>query len=370
MEETPSTGNSFPCKSCGATLVYKPGENSMVCPYCGSVNKFQIDQESIDEAVKELDYHVYIEKEIDDKDLEEKITIKCDSCGATFAFDENISAGNCPYCGIKIVAQKQTKKVFQPKALLPFHLDKNSAMSNFRNWLKKLHFAPNDLKRLASPDMLKGVYMPFWTFDSETDTQYSGQRGQYYYEDEKYQTTEGGKKVVKTKKTRKTKWQIVNGRIKKFFNDILITASKSLHRKFSQKLEPWDFEKLVPYDEKYISGFQVQTYSVGLKDAFGEAKSIMDSVIKTEIFKDIGGDEQKIDAYKIQFNNLKFKHILLPLWISAYRYGGKTFQFIVNARTGEVHGDRPYSKVKIFLAILGIVVAIILTILIIKQIAF
>ncbi|MBN1619128.1 hypothetical protein JW890_00235 [candidate division WOR-3 bacterium] len=369
MEETLGKGSSFPCKSCGATLVYKPGENKMSCPYCGSENDFQIDPSQSEEALKELDYHEFIQKAEDETDLVEKITIKCNSCGAVFAFDENISSGNCAYCGVKIVAQKESKKVFQPKAVLPFSIDNNKARANFKTWLKKLHFAPGNLKTLASPDNLKGIYMPFWTFDSDTDTQFIGQRGEYYYTDETYETVESGKKVTKKKKVKKTKWQEVRGKIKKIFDDILVFASKSLPKRFAEKLEPWDLDKIMPFDDKFLSGFGVESYSVNLKDAFHIAKEKMDSVIRSSIYKEIGGDEQKITAYKTDFQNLKFKHILLPLWISAYRYGGKTFQFVVNARTGEVHGDRPYSKTKILFTILGVIAVIIVVIFVIKYFA-
>jgi hypothetical protein len=49
------------------------------------------------------------------------------------------------------------------------------------------------------------------------------------------------------------------------------------------------------------------------------------------------------------------------VWLSAYRYNNKVFQFIINARTGEVQGERPYSAGKITLAVIaGIILAIIL----------
>jgi hypothetical protein len=43
------------------------------------------------------------------------------------------------------------------------------------------------------------------------------------------------------------------------------------------------------------------------------------------------------------------------VWISAYRYQNKAYQFIINARTGEVQGERPYSILKIVFFILGII---------------
>jgi hypothetical protein len=51
---------------------------------------------------------------------------------------------------------------------------------------------------------------------------------------------------------------------------------------------------------------------------------------------------------------LSFKHVLLPVWLAAYRYGGKSFRFVVNGRTGSVDGERPYSAFKIALAVIAI----------------
>ena len=44
--------------------------------------------------------------------------------------------------------------------------------------------------------------------------------------------------------------------------------------------------------------------------------------------------------------------MLLPLWICSYRYKRKIYRFLVNARTGEVQGQRPWSWVKITLTAL------------------
>ena len=52
-----------------------------------------------------------------------------------------------------------------------------------------------------------------------------------------------------------------------------------------------------------------------------------------------------------------FKHILLPIWVSSYRYNKKIYRFLINARTGETHGERPYDKWKIAITVLlGILV--------------
>ena len=50
--------------------------------------------------------------------------------------------------------------------------------------------------------------------------------------------------------------------------------------------------------------------------------------------------------------DVTFKHILLPVWLVAYRFRGRTYRFVVNARTGRVQGERPWSAWKIALAVI------------------
>ena len=76
-------GSTFPCKQCGATLVFKPGDNVLKCPYCSSENDINIEEEEIEEAIKELDYNKFLKETENEETLEEKITIKCNSCGAS-----------------------------------------------------------------------------------------------------------------------------------------------------------------------------------------------------------------------------------------------------------------------------------------------
>lgn len=49
----------------------------------------------------------------------------------------------------------------------------------------------------------------------------------------------------------------------------------------------------------------------------------------------------------------RFKHLLLPIWMAAYRYRGKSYRFIVNGQTGRVQGERPWSWPKIAGALLA-----------------
>jgi hypothetical protein len=131
-----------------------------------------------------------------------------------------------------------------------------------------------------------------------------------------------------------------------------------LERKYVRELEPWDLAALEPYDDRYLSGFLSESYSVGLKQGFELAKGIMAGEIDRTIRRDIGGDEQRIHRKDSAYSDITFKHILLPIWTSAYRYKGKVYRFLINARTGEVQRERPWSWVKIGFAILAVATVI------------
>ena len=219
--------------------------------------------------------------------------------------------------------------------------------------MKKLWFAPGQLKKAPlSFDHFKGIYIPYWTYDSDTFTKYTGQRGDHYFVTETYTTTVDGKSVTRTRQVQRTRWSPAWGNVSNFFDDVLVVGSNSLPEKYIYKLEPWDLNNLVPFDKSYLSGFITEKYQIDLGDGFEKAKEIIDPKICALIRRDIGGDVQRIIAKNTNYNDITFKHLLLPVFVSAYKYKDKIYQFLVNGRTGEVQGQRPYSWIKITLAIL------------------
>jgi len=134
---------------------------------------------------------------------------------------------------------------------------------------------------------------------------------------------------------------------------VLVVGSRSLPEGRAAALSPWDLEKLVPYRDEFLSGFRAETYQVPLPEAYERAKVTMAAAIQELVRRRIGGDDQRIDRVVTTYSATSFKHVLLPIWISSYRFGNKAYRFLVNARTGEVQGDRPYSLVKIALAVIA-----------------
>ncbi len=363
-EEKEIAVGTFACTNCGSDLKYKPGTHHLNCEHCGTENEIP----QMEGDFKELDFHQYLSEKSSSEETLTEHFVKCENCGASSSLDPKITSSNCPYCATPlIVEQGKEEKIIQPKAILPFNFDKESAKNEFKKWVKKLWFAPNQLKKATlNFDHFKGIYIPYWTYDSDTFTKYTGQRGDHYYVTETYNTTVDGKSVTRTRQVQKTRWRPAYGNVSNFFDDVLVVASKSLPEKYIYKLEPWDLNNLVSFDKSYLSGFITEKYQIDLGGGFEKAKEIIDPKIRALIRRDIGGDVQRIISMNTHYDDITFKHLLLPVFVSAYKYKDKVYQFLVNGRTGEVQGQRPYSWVKITLAVL-LGLAIIATIILIAQ---
>lgn len=350
-----SQASNFPCRQCGALLTFKPGTDLLTCRYCGTENAIEAELGDI----KEYDFRQALAELAQAKPSVEVAQIQCQACGAGFRFAANLHAGECPFCGTEVVTSTEVARPITPKSLLPFKVNKAQAQQQFRKWLKGLLFAPNKVKKYAGDDAkLTGVYLPYWTFDSDTETEYTGARGDVYYVTEQVQTLRGGQWVNQTRQVAKIRWTPVRGRVERFFDDVLVGASLSLPRQILDQLEPWDLTNLVPYDESYLSGFGSEYYQVNLNQGFDAAKAKMESMIYHDIAFDIGGDQQQIHQFRTHHDRTTYKHCLLPVWSAAFRFKHRTYRFIINGRTGQVQGERPYSYWKIgFAILLGLIAA-------------
>ena len=360
MAEKSENPEKFPCEECGAALEYAPGEPVVRCPYCGQANEIeQADSPWGGGAVAEQDLDAALANELPAAEVEETRTIHCDDCGADVEFDEKTHAATCPFCASPIVTETSANRHIKPKGVLPFELKERAAREAMNDWLGSLWFAPSGLKEYARAGRpMEGLYVPYWTYDADTKTEYAGQRGDVYYVTQQVPVQVDGKTVMQTRKVPKVRWTPKRGRVARFFDDVLVLASKSLPKKYADRLGPWDLSALKPYQPAYLAGFRAEAYTVPLEDGFREARARMDQIILRDIRFDIGGDKQRVDHVDTQVSKTTFKHILLPVWLAAYKYRGETYRFIVNGRTGAVQGERPYSTWKIaFAVIAGLLIA-------------
>lgn len=334
--------NAYSCDGCGAPLVYKPGSTSLVCNHCGSVKNIAQEETIIDE----LDFNTYMEGFEEETFGTTKVVV-CSNCKATPTVDENLKSMACPYCGSPLVeTNMHQERYIKPGYVAPFQIGKNEITPILEKWSKSLWFAPNKLKRaILSPVNLNGIYIPYWTYDADTQTSYTGQRGDAYY------ITVGSGKNRRTE--RRIRWSYTSGTISTFYDDILVAGSRTLDESILTNMRGWDTKSIVKINDSYLAGFITEKYQINLRDGFISAKQIMEQIERGNVRADIGGDEQRIDSMDVKFFNVKFKHILLPIYVSAFRYKDQLYTFYVNGSTGRISGKRPYSKIKIALAIIA-----------------
>jgi hypothetical protein len=253
----------------------------------------------------------------------------------------------CPYCGTPLIeSDAHEERLIQPSYLLPFKVSDNEIHSHMSGWLSKRWFAPNKLKtRALYNNRQQGVYIPCWTYDARTETDYTGERG------DNYTVTVGSGKNRRTET--RTRWSYASGHISLFFDDVMVPASKIITTRVMTEISNWDMMNMVEADNRFLSGFITEKYNINMQTGYTAAKSQMENEIDYAIRQDIGGDKQRIDSAKTRFSDIKFKLILLPVYMSSYIYNNKLYHFFVNGRTGRVTGDRPYSAVKIALAVIA-----------------
>ncbi len=346
-----STGDrhSFPCAQCGAQLRFAPGQKQLTCQYCGHHQDIPFTDDERATALEAIDLATALAGRLPAEAMEETRTLNCQNCGAQVEFDADTHSQQCPFCGTPVVTDTGTHRHIKPAAVLPFRLSETQAHERMNTWLKGLWFAPNELKKYARSDrQLDGLYVPYWAFDAATRSRYSGERGTAYY----VTTRVNGK----TRRQRRIRWTRASGQVSRHFQDVLVMASKSLPRPRVRALEPWMLADLAPYSPQYLAGFRAEAYTVDLPESHQIALEKMEAIIRQDVRRDIGGDEQRIHSLSTDRDDEKVKHVLLPIWMAAYRYRGKSYRFIVNAQTGKVQGERPWSPWKIAGAVLAALV--------------
>jgi DNA-directed RNA polymerase subunit RPC12/RpoP len=339
------------CVNCGAELTYEPGTDQITCDYCG--HKEVIDEPQ--QPFEELELLKYMESMGAQQHSMEISMLHCKNCGANQHVEENYKSLHCVYCTMPLIVEDAYKEEWiLPGAVVPFQIDQNKAHQVFKKWVSDLWWAPNNLQRASlSAENTKGLYVPYWTFDAQLASDYTGQRGDYYY----VTKTVGSGKNKRTVQERRTRWSSAAGNISGFVDDTLVRASQQKGGRIPVQVAHWDLKALKNFDTRFLAGYVTEKYTISLENGHLDAKKEAEEIAKRWIRGDIGGDEQRISSMNMELTEETFKHILLPVYISSYKYDGKQYSFYVNGQTGKIHGTRPYSFWKIFLAILfGLIV--------------
>jgi DNA-directed RNA polymerase subunit RPC12/RpoP len=340
-------GQSYPCEACGATVEFAPGADALKCPYCGHEQAVAaVPRQVREHPIEEL---AALPAKPRATALGAARAFVCPGCGARTETDD-LSA-RCQFCATALVADPELTERIVPEAVVPFGLDRRAAREKLGEWTSSRWFAPGSLKKVTEAETFKGSYLPHWTYDAATTSHYEGQRGEYYYTTETYTATENGEQVTRTRQVRHTRWHHVSGTVARGFDDILVAGTGHVAAAQLDKLTPWPLEEARPYQAEYLAGFQTVRYDVEPEQGLETAKQRMAEVIEGDCRADIGGDEQRVTSVDTRYDDVTYKLVLLPVWFLTYLHAGRSWQVMVNARTGEVIGERPYSAAKITAAV-------------------
>lgn len=348
----------FACPACGAEAVWNPAKQALVCPFCGTTSPAQLDASS--GKIVEHDLVSALRGITDDKRgwQTEKRYVKCQSCQAISVLDPERQAQRCEFCGsAQLVPYEQTKDAFRPEGVLPFKVTEEKARDGIRAWYGKLWLAPNALKRRALTDTVKGVYLPYWTFDAHVDATWTAEAGHYYYTNESY--TDGSGRA-QTRQVQHVRWEPAAGRLQHFFDDDLVCASVGVHPALLRGIEPFPTAELKAYDSGFVAGWIVERYQIDLIAAANAARDAMDAKLRQLCAEQIPGDTYRNLDVRANYSGQTFKHILAPIWLLSYTFGARAFQAVMNGFTGAIQGEYPKSWIKVTLLVIAIIVALVI----------
>jgi hypothetical protein len=343
------------CAACGAQAVWNPSKQLLVCPFCGTAAPFTVDPAS--GALVENDLTKAL-RELPDEArgwLTEKRTVQCQSCKAVSVFDPERVGQNCSFCGSPaLVDYKEIKAPIRPQGLLPFKVSEPQVREQIRRWYASKWLAPGKLKSRALVDRVRGVYIPYWTFDAQAVCPWTAEAGHYYYTSETYRDNRGN---TATRQVRHVRWEPASGEVRHFFDDEPVPGTQGVSHALLKQVEPFATTELVPYDTAFLSGFVVEHYQIVLLEAAEHSQQSMSRQLFDMAASQIPGDTYRnLDIHPV-FSAQTFKHILVPVWLLSYLYGTKSYQVVVNGYSGRMAGQYPKSAWKIALLVLLALIA-------------
>ncbi|PJO43198.1 hypothetical protein [Lysinibacillus xylanilyticus] len=338
------------CPSCSASIEFNPATGKLTCPYCGYETEIAAPEKQEEKVAQEMDFEM-AEKRGNFNWGVEKKTVICKSCAAETIYDALQVADSCPYCGSNQVMEASAENTLAPNGVCAFEITDKQAGENFQSWIKGKWFTPRAAKDSAKPDSFKGVYLPYWTFDTKTSSRYSARYGRHRTVTDK----EGNTRT-------ETDWYSTSGFYQEFIDDHLISATTRYDRNMMRKIEPFNLLNNKAYKPEYVSGFLSERYSIGLQDGWSQAKGEISNHLNAQITSKIRWEHNADVVSNLNFStthdDITYKYLMLPIWLSSFRYKEKIYRFMVNGQTGRVGGDAPISPLRVTIAVILSLIAI------------
>lgn len=340
-----SARQKFTCPACGAEANWNPAKQALLCPFCGVESPATLQTRAASTVIVEHDLAEAL-KAVPDSARgwqAAKTSVRCQSCQAISVFDPDQIGRRCDFCGsTALVPYEQVEDPFRPESLLPLKVAEDRARELIRTWYGHQWLAPNNFNAKALTDTVKGIYLPYWTFDANADARWTADAGHYYY------VREGNRQV------QKVNWTPASGALSHAFDDELVCASVGVDGAKLRRIEPFPTDALVPFDPGYLAGWTVERYQIDLVAAAARSREQMNTELRALCAKQVPGDTYRNLEVEATFTDQRFKQILAPVWLMTYGYRAKSYQVVVNGVTGTVAGARPWSWVKVSLVVLAL----------------
>ena len=344
---------TYPCPNCGGTLAYDPEPAALKCLSCGTVVPVASDVAHPDVIAKRDLASTMADLARLQANAKTRVTgdkeVVCQKCGGRIMFSGTLTAVRCPFCNTPIqrndVQDSPTRLPID--GVLPLRISERDARQRIEQWINSRRFAPNAFKKYRELGSFTSIYLPYFSYDAATTTRYTGMRG--VYRTETYRDSEG-----RTQTRTVTDWYPAAGVVNNQFEDVTGHASTGLDDQKITELEPWPMDWSHTYSPQFVAGHLSRTYDQDATEVFQErVEPRMESVIDSTIRADIGGNVQQIHSRDISWLMVRFCQLALPIWMLAVTYRQQPFQVAINGITGEVQGRRPWSAVKITLAVIA-----------------
>lgn len=327
----------YKCPCCSGFITYDSAAGKMKCPYCDT--EFELETlKSYDESLKndksdDMNWISNDEKERFDGDGDGMCIYVCQSCGGEIIADDTTAATSCPFCGNPTIFKSQLSGELKPDYIIPFKLDKNTAKEALKKHLTDKKLLPKLFKSENHIDEIKGVYVPFWLFDTDADAEarYHATRTRFW-SDKDYDYTETSHYSV-----------LRSGSMS--FDHIPVDGSKKMPDDLMESLEPFDFSEAVDFSMAYLSGYLADKYDVSSDECNERAnervKRSSDLVLQSTVQ---GYDSVVPENVSVQFSGGRKHYALYPVWILNTTWNGEKYTFAMNGQTGKFVGDLPVDK--------------------------
>ncbi len=343
MEDKTPAELTFTCPQCGASTAYDPSAASVACAHCGYVHK--IEAQVVGAQAKASEFTLDTLQQQQRGWGQERRELHCDSCGADLSLAPTDLSVTCPFCGSnEVITRPAIQEMLRPEFLIPFKQDREGCRELARAWLGKGWMHPSGLVNAAASTQFQGIYLPFWTFSTQIqsnwDAEVGHERTEQYYD--------SGSKTWHSRIVIDWRWE--SGQVGLPIRNLLMKGTQNVSKILIEKIYPFNLKELAEYQPEFLAGWQAKAYDIPLQTAWDDAKANMREQAKRACEKDINSAHVRNFSMKADFEEETWRLVLLPIYLAAYRFQNKAYQIMINGQSGKVAGQKPVAWRKVWLA--------------------